>query len=87
MYSNGWRRTSLPLLDVCCLTSVQPRLQSNPHPKASLAWAAWIIAKLGGWNGYASSKPPGPITFFNGSNTSELLPTVGPYEMCICHRG
>jgi hypothetical protein len=42
------------------------RLQSNPHPNNSLAWAAWIIAKLGGWNGYASSKPPGPITFFNG---------------------
>jgi len=42
------------------------RLQTNPHPKNSLAWAAWIIAKLGGWNGYASSKPPGPITFFNG---------------------
>jgi hypothetical protein len=42
------------------------RLQSNPHPRNSLAWAAWIIAKLGGWNGYASSKPPGPITFYNG---------------------
>lgn len=42
------------------------RLQTNPYPKNSLAWAAWIIAKLGGWNGYASSKPPGPITFFNG---------------------
>lgn len=42
------------------------RLQSNPHPNSSLAWAAWIIAKLGGWNGYASSKPPGPITFYNG---------------------
>jgi hypothetical protein len=42
------------------------RLQTNPHPKDSLAWAAWIIAKLGGWNGYASSKPPGPITFYNG---------------------
>jgi len=42
------------------------RLQTNPHLKSSLAWAAWIIAKLGGWNGYASSKPPGPITFYNG---------------------
>jgi Transposase DDE domain len=41
-------------------------LQTNPHRKASLAWAAWIIARLGGWNGYASSKPPGPITFYNG---------------------
>lgn len=42
------------------------RLQTNPHPTRSLAWAAWIIAKLGGWNGYASSRPPGPITFYNG---------------------
>lgn len=41
-------------------------LQKNPHPKASLAWAAWIIAKLGGWDGYPSSKPPGPITFKHG---------------------
>ena len=40
--------------------------QKNPHPKPSLARAAWVIAKLGGWDGYASSKPPGPITFRNG---------------------
>jgi hypothetical protein len=41
-------------------------LQKNPNPSASLRWAAWIIAKLGGWDGYPSSKPPGPITFKNG---------------------
>ncbi len=41
-------------------------LQKNPHPKASLAWASWIIARLGGWDGYKSSKPPGPITFRHG---------------------
>lgn len=40
--------------------------QKNPHPKHSLARAAWVIAKLGGWDGYASSKPPGPITMRNG---------------------
>ncbi len=40
--------------------------QQNPHPIASLAWAAWIIARLGGWDGYSSSKPPGPITFKHG---------------------
>ncbi len=42
------------------------QLQKNPHPKASLAWASWIIARLGGWDGYKSSKPPGPITFRHG---------------------
>lgn len=41
-------------------------LQKNPHPKRSLAWASWIIAKIGGWDGYPSSKPPGPITFRHG---------------------
>jgi hypothetical protein len=40
--------------------------QKNPHPEESLAWAAWIIARLGGWDGYSSSKPPGPITFRHG---------------------
>jgi hypothetical protein len=41
-------------------------LQKNPHPPRSLAWAAWIIARLGGWDGYPSSRPPGPITFSHG---------------------
>jgi hypothetical protein len=42
------------------------KLQKNPHRKQSLKWARWIIAKLGGWDGYPSSKPPGPITFKHG---------------------
>jgi hypothetical protein len=42
------------------------KLQKNPHRSKSLKWASWIIAKLGGWDGYPSSKPPGPITFKNG---------------------
>ncbi len=40
--------------------------QKNPHPRRSLAWAAWIVAKLGGWDRYKSSKPPEPITFRHG---------------------
>jgi hypothetical protein len=41
-------------------------LQKNPHREHSLAWAAWIIARLGGWDGYPSSRPPGPITYSHG---------------------
>jgi hypothetical protein len=40
--------------------------QKNPHPKGSLAWAAWVVARLGGWNGYAKERPPGPVTFARG---------------------
>jgi hypothetical protein len=40
--------------------------QYNPHDPKSLAWAAWVIARLGGWKGYASQRPPGPITMKRG---------------------
>ena len=45
---------------------VQSKRLKNPHPPDSLAWAAWIIGRLGGWGGYPSSKPPGPITMKHG---------------------
>jgi hypothetical protein len=38
--------------------------QKNPHPKGSLAYAAWVCARLGGWNCYYGK--PGPITMLNG---------------------
>jgi hypothetical protein len=34
--------------------------QKNPHPNGSLAFAAWVIARLGGWDGYYGK--PGPKT-------------------------
>jgi Transposase DDE domain len=34
--------------------------QKNPHSKGSLAFAAWVIARLGGWDGYYGK--PGPKT-------------------------
>jgi hypothetical protein len=40
--------------------------QKNPYPKNSLAWASWIIARIGGWKGYASQRKPGTITYKRG---------------------
>jgi hypothetical protein len=40
--------------------------QKNPHPPGSLAFVAWIAARLGGWNCYY--KPPGPKTMREGWN-------------------
>jgi Transposase DDE domain len=38
----------------------------NPFQSRSLPWAAWIIARLGAWNGARNAKPPGPITMHRG---------------------
>lgn len=59
-------------LEQACLKDLVPEYegkttkQQNPHPPDSLAWASWIIARLGGWMGYASQRPPGVITFYRG---------------------
>ena len=34
----------------------------NPHSPQTLAFAAWVIARLAGWSGYKSQRPAGPIT-------------------------
>ena len=38
--------------------------QQNPHPKGSLAFAAWVIGRLGGWTGYYGK--PGPRVMRRG---------------------
>jgi hypothetical protein len=38
--------------------------QKNPHPKGTLAFAAWVFARLGGWTGYYGK--PGPIVMIRG---------------------
>ena len=38
--------------------------QKNPHPKGSLAFAAWVCARLGGWTGYYGK--PGPVVMLHG---------------------
>jgi len=38
--------------------------QKNPHPNGSLAFAAWVIARLGGWTAYYGK--PGPKVMRQG---------------------
>ena len=38
--------------------------QKNPHPKGSLAFAAWVIGRLGGWTAYYGK--PGPLVMRRG---------------------
>ena len=40
--------------------------QKNPHQQGSLAWLAWITARLGGWSGYQRYGPAGPKTMACG---------------------
>lgn len=55
-----------------CLLKIAPtlegktQLQQNPFPPHSFPWATWIIARLGGWSGYRSQKPPGITTLIRG---------------------
>ena len=39
---------------------------TNPHQPAGLKWAVWVIARLGGWKGYRSQRPPGLTTLSRG---------------------
>lgn len=62
-----------------CLTQLSPSLQGrtqkqqNPYPLASLPWATWLIARLGGWSGYCSQRPPGMPTLIHGLRQFESI--------------
>lgn len=48
--------------------------QKNPHPACTIAWAHWIIARLGGWKGYTGSEgPAGPATLKYGLDQLVLI--------------
>ena len=66
----------LETLEAVNQTYVNPKThRNNPYPHRSLSWAAWIIARLGGWSGSLArtSKPPGPITFKHGLDTLQTM--------------
>jgi hypothetical protein len=58
--------------ELLCMEQIMPRYegntvaQQNPYPVRSLAWAAWLIGRLGGWKGYRKACPAGPITMKRG---------------------
>lgn len=60
-----------------CLTLLNEKYQGttekqrNPYSPETLAWAAWIIARIGGWKAYQSQRPPGLITLKEGLNRFE----------------
>ena len=62
-----------------CLQHLAPKLQGrtrkqqNPFASGSLPWAAWLIARLGGWSGYHSQSPPGIRTFSQGLRKFEAI--------------
>lgn len=67
------------VLEIQVLQEIQGTLEGKtekskcPYSQGSLAWASWIIARLGGWKGYASEKKPGPITMRNGLHRFNAL--------------
>jgi len=67
-------------LEVKCLSKLNEKLegntekQKNPYPKANLAWASWVIARLGGWTEfYTKSRPPGNKTFKEGLDKFDTM--------------
>ena len=58
--------------DVELIQRLNPKLegntqkQKNPHPQESLAFATWVMARLGGWKGLKSHSPPGIKTISRG---------------------
>ena len=82
--------TQQPLSDVIADPAEVPALQAinaslegrteklkNPFDPASLAWYAWIAARLGGWSGYTSKgyRPAGPKTMARGLKKLDAMVT------------
>jgi hypothetical protein len=61
-----------PLLEALSATlEGKTARQKNPHPKGSLAFGAWVIARLGGWTGYYGK--PGPRVMREGLNDFQRI--------------
>lgn len=62
-----------------CLKELEKKLEQNKtqvqnrYPTKKLSWAAWIIARLGGWKGAIKQRPAGPITMKKGLEKFDLI--------------
>jgi hypothetical protein len=63
--ADAFAASDQPVLEAVCATlEGKTARQKNPHAKGSLAYAAWVCARLGGWTGYYGK--PGPIVILQG---------------------
>jgi hypothetical protein len=59
--------TQIKVLEKCHLQyEGKTKVQQNPFPPDQLSWAAWIIARMGGWKPENKKRPPGPISMSRG---------------------
>ena len=81
--------TAFNASEIAALNALNRQLEAeskrlrNPYPPDSIAWASWIIGRLGGWDGYPSSKPPGPITFKHGLEHFQAV-AIGWHLRDVC---
>jgi hypothetical protein len=62
---DAFQPDDIPLIEAFCKDlEGKTERQKNPHPRGSLAYAAWVCARLGGWTGYYGK--PGPIVMLRG---------------------
>lgn len=63
--TDAFEAADQPALQAICATlEGRTARQKNPHAPGSLAYAAWVCARLAGWTAYAGK--PGPIVIFAG---------------------
>jgi hypothetical protein len=81
--SDAFEPEDAPMLEAFChQLQGKTERQKNPHPKNTLAYAAWVCARLGGWTGYYGK--PGPIVILNGwihfQNAKHGLAALNAYD-------
>ena len=77
--------------EICLLKELQKHYegetekQKNPFKINTLAWAAWVIGRMGGWKGYKSESPPGNRTMKRGLeklNSMQLIYNIMTQNVC-----